>query len=238
MLGASTCDSKRMRLSLTGTKMRRSKQVLASNEESQVETALRILLRADNLAHDSGCDPLEFAVELEEFHHPGVSLSILRWLVRTGQVQHVIDVTSRNAKRRSFRAAPNLCLDNQSCFALTRNGMKFARMVLGNAIAGGDQASDRPATELPRWDFSCNTLFLGSAVVKRFKQGACNQQLILAEFQRLGWPPRIDDPLPLSNGHNPKQKLRDTIKRLNRAQVHRLVHFFGTNRGIGWEIIR
>jgi hypothetical protein len=55
-----------------------------------------------------------------------------------------------------------------------------------------------------------------------------------------GWPPRIDDPLPMVAELDAKQRLHDTIKNLNRHQHRRCLRFFGdgTGQGVCWEWIR
>jgi hypothetical protein len=77
-------------------------------------------------------------------------------------------------------------------------------------------------------------------LVKQFRLPALNQELILAAFEEEAWPPHIDDPLPNALGQDPKQRLHDTIKRLNRHQVNRLIRFRsdGTGSGIIWELWR
>jgi hypothetical protein len=66
-----------------------------------------------------------------------------------------------------------------------------------------------------------------------------NQERIIAAFEEEGWPRRIDDPLPPHPEQDPKHRLRDTIKSLNRHQVNRLLHLTGdgTGQGVRWQII-
>jgi hypothetical protein len=92
---------------------------------------------------------------------------------------------------------------------------------------------------VPRWDAECRELRWGAALVKRFREPALNQELILAVFEEEGWPARIDDPLPNDPGCDPKQRLHDTIKRLNRHQANRLLRFRGDGSGSGvlWEAL-
>ena len=54
-------------------------------------------------------------------------------------------------------------------------------------------------------------------------------------MQEEGWPPRIDDPLPLRLGH-PEQRLHDAVKNLNRHQVNRLLVFLVYSSGLGWAV--
>jgi hypothetical protein len=94
----------------------------------------------------------------------------------------------------------------------------------------------RPAAT-PRWDADCRTLFVNRLVVKKFRQRAENQVLILTTFEELGWPQRIDDPLPGKRGMEPKRRLRDVIQSLKRRQKHPLVTFEadGTGTGVLWH---
>ncbi|MCI0462127.1 MAG: hypothetical protein L0Z62_34685 [Gemmataceae bacterium] len=87
----------------------------------------------------------------------------------------------------------------------------------------------------PAWDNQRRQLRFGSRVVKRFQRLAPNLELILAAFQELGWPERIDNPLGGSykQGH---ERLRDAIKKLNRGQDILRFHADGTGQGIRWEV--
>jgi hypothetical protein len=90
----------------------------------------------------------------------------------------------------------------------------------------------------PRWDPECRVLLVGGRVVKQFRVPAGNQELILAAFEEMGWPRHIDDPLPPVHDLDPKQRLRDTISRLNRNQKQRLIRFHGdgNGRGLRWSL--
>jgi hypothetical protein len=61
---------------------------------------------------------------------------------------------------------------------------------------------------------------------------------LLAAFEEQHWARRIDDPLPPGRVDR-KERLHDTIKRLNRHQRHRLLHFGGdgTSEGVYWRPI-
>lgn len=106
-----------------------------------------------------------------------------------------------------------------------------------NQVAASD--SQLVNTELPSWDAVRRELRWRGMIVKKLKQPSYNQEIILSAFQETGWPERVDDPLPPRLGLNPKQRLHDTIKRLNRNQITQLIHFRGdgTGRGILWEQI-
>ena len=91
----------------------------------------------------------------------------------------------------------------------------------------------------PTWDRDRHELRVDGQLVKIFKLPSPNQEMVLAAFDEEGWPARIDDPLPPSTDLEPKRRLHDTIKSLNRNQKARLVRFMGdgTGQGIQWALI-
>ena len=96
-------------------------------------------------------------------------------------------------------------------------------------------ASRRPK---PVWDPHLRELRVGKLVIKRFRQPAGNQVTVLASFQELNWPCRIDDPLTGDSDFEPKRRLRDTVFALNRTHVTPNVLVFeadGTGTGIIWK---
>jgi hypothetical protein len=96
-------------------------------------------------------------------------------------------------------------------------------------------AASRPN---PTWDPDLRELRVGELVIKRFRQPARNQVTVLASFQELLWPCRIDDPLTGNSGVEPKRRLRDTVFALNRNHVTAQVLVFeadGTGTGIIWR---
>jgi hypothetical protein len=89
----------------------------------------------------------------------------------------------------------------------------------------------------PRWNGQLRELRCGELLVKEFRRPAPNQELVLTAFEEEGWPTQIDDPLPGTAGVDPRQRLHDTIIRLNRNQRNHLVHFRGdgSGKGVRWE---
>ncbi|MGE0759544.1 MAG: hypothetical protein AB7O38_21175 [Pirellulaceae bacterium] len=92
---------------------------------------------------------------------------------------------------------------------------------------------------VPRWDCDYREIRYDNRVVKQFKLPSPNQEAILLAFEEEGWPPRIDDPLPPHPECDPKQRLHDTIRSLNRNQKNRLLRFKGdgTGQGVLWEAV-
>ena len=116
-------------------------------------------------------------------------------------------------------------------------------MVSNNGIRSdpslGYPAKEPQEASLPRWDRDRHQLSLGRQLIKEFKLNSPNQEAVLMAFEEEGWPPRIDDPLIPHPDTEPKERLRNTIKSLNRKQVHRLIRFMGdgTGEAIRWELI-
>jgi len=125
------------------------------------------------------------------------------------------------SKRRVFGKRGELQLQSRRSFALTEAGVRAARV-----------------GAIPFYDRDLRELWARGQRVKNLKQPAPDQDAILSSFEEVGWPRRIDDPLPRKpGGQDPKLRLRDAIKRLNQRQNPHLVHFRGDGRGQGiiWE---
>jgi hypothetical protein len=100
-------------------------------------------------------------------------------------------------------------------------------------VGDGDDATQRP-----KWDQQRRQLRVGAGVVKEFKLPSPNQETVLMAFEEEGWPPRIDDPLSPLPHLDPRRRLHDTIKALNRKQKRDLIRFMGdgSGEGIRWEL--
>jgi hypothetical protein len=70
-------------------------------------------------------------------------------------------------------------------------------------------------------------------LIKEFRRPAANQELVLAALEEEGWPAKIDDPLPPTSGIDPRVRLHDTIKALNRHHLHQILRFRGDGKGQG-----
>jgi hypothetical protein len=92
-------------------------------------------------------------------------------------------------------------------------------------------SSDAP--EKPRWDSTARKLWLGPCLVKEFLRPSVCQVLILEAFEEQDWPESIDDPLPITHDIDPKRRLHDAIKRLNRNQHCPTLSFHGNGNGEG-----
>lgn len=169
-----------------------------------------------------------------------------------GYVEHSEEITRPDANGREFQSIGDLVFTGRSCFVLTAAGVAFAQQQQRDQVPlvaplDGDTSAVRvpessdnvpsQETTLPKWDNFRRELYYGGALVKQFKLPSTNQESVLTVFQEENWPPRIDDPLPHTRNVDPKQRLRETIRSLNRNQKRRLLRFKGdgTGEGILWE---
>jgi hypothetical protein len=92
---------------------------------------------------------------------------------------------------------------------------------------------------VPKWDAQRHELFFHDQIVKRFRWPAENQEAVLNAFEEEGWPSRIDDPIPQQSEMDPKRRLADTIKCLNRNHHSAILRFRGdgTGEGVLWDLI-
>jgi hypothetical protein len=198
--------------------------------------ALRLLLEAYACARDLGCDLWEFAVEIDMLREQSVTNNQLRWLLRKGYIVQAVERPKSHAPQRSFRHVTSPRLEERACFIITASGLAFAGAEQLQQLGANGAPS---LASQPVWDGGLRELRLGEVVVKRFKQPAGNQELILGAFQEEGWPARIDDPLPPAKGQDGKRRLHSTISNLNRRQENSLIHFHGGGNGksVCWRLL-
>ncbi len=188
----------------------------------------------------------DFALEIADLRACGITYHDLRWLICAGYVSHLQEAAPRVGLRRLLSLSGSLSFSARSCFVLTEAGEQFAQRVargLSRPLPPREPvfAADRRSSpaETPQWNAERHELLVRSRVVKRFKTPALNQEMILTVFEEEGWPARIDDPLPPQTDLDPRRRLHDAIKCLNRHQVNRLIRFRGdgTGEGVAWELI-
>jgi hypothetical protein len=194
----------------------------------RLAAALPALEEAHADARALRLDAWQLAIPGRELTAAGLTGNDLRWLLAHGLMVHAEETTTPGDPRRVFRAVHSLAVGPTTCFLLTPGGAAFCDALL---------AAAPPAALFPRWDSGQRTLTWNGVLVKWFRTPASNQELVLQAFEEEGWPTRIDDPLPAVGQVAPQVRLHDTIKRLNRGQVHPLLHFGGDGTGCGvrWE---
>jgi hypothetical protein len=204
---------------------------------------LSLLQEASSAARAVGCDAWQFAVEIDEFKRAGVAHALLRWLLALGFVEQRVETTRRGATCRSFRPAGGLGFDRRSCFVLTAQGDGLAAAPDGTEAIVTVQRESAAArglwTAKPVWDGQARKLCCRGHIVKHYRVPAPAQELILVSLHEQDWPDYIDDPLPPIPGIDPRTRLHDTLKRLNRNQVNRVLRFGGdgTGKRLTWQIL-
>lgn len=102
------------------------------------------------------------------------------------------------------------------------------------------EIGERPGTfasdKLPSWDRDRKSLLYDGQKVRQIRRlnQAKNVVPILDAFEEQGWPIRIDDPLP--GGRDP-QRLRETVKSLNRNLQQIRFGADGSGEGVCWSKI-
>ena len=221
-------------------------------DNSFMSKPLSKLFRAYRFAMDCDRSKWDFAVELSVLKEDGVALDELRWLVGKGFIEHARELETSNGVGRAFDSSGGFKISDQSCFVITSAGLRMIEeneLVLAEShgklsfdpppIIGTVNESTVQTDQLPIWDDQRHELRVGKVVVKRFKWRASNQEAILTAFQEEGWPARIDDPLPPAPETDPKRRLSDAIKCLNRKQQNPILRFTGdgTGEGVLWEFV-
>ncbi len=228
----------------------------------RILNGLECLLEAVEYADQTCADYWDFAVEFESLVSVGLKLNDFRWLVRTHLVEHQRETTGATDDGRAFRRSGDLTFPDRTCFVLTDKGIQVAKQVCTRGrqwlsagpssgvdcgeVFGREQLSrDKSLGQSsclifpvhPHWDADRRILQFNGTQVKHFKWNAQNQEAVLSAFEEEGWSSRIDDPLSPHPDQDPKRRLSDTIKCLNRKQDNAIVHFRGdgTGEGVVWE---
>lgn len=207
-----------------------------------LEPGLALLFQAREYACKLNQDPWEFAVEIEELKSSGMTVNDLRWLLIGGFVEHAREDLSSDEAIRKFKGHGRHRFSRRSCFVLTKNGMGLAAKLLSiepHCFHNNARKAIEGPSIRPRWDPIRHELSLNGNIVKRFKQHSPNQEAVLMAFEEENWPPGVLDPLGPIPNQDAKQRLRDTIKNLNRHQLDAHVHFSGDGSGerILWDVV-
>jgi hypothetical protein len=127
--------------------------------------------------------------------------------------------------------AAGLTVNRGGELVLTPRGLRALADRLRNGTSAG--------LTKPTWEASRRVLVWGGRTVKRLQRAAEAQEAVLAAFEAQGWPERIDDPLTRDAALEPKQRLRDTVKNLNRHLPAGTIRFHtdGQGRGVRWQAV-
>jgi len=204
-----------------------------------IERAVSMLREAAVYAEQFGRDHWDFAVDLKSFVTAGCTLNDLRWLLCAGFALHGSEIRVTGATSRQFKLSQSMAFGPRSCFVLAQTSVVSSTNGTLPHDANSNFQVFRGATPTPVWDQERRELRINDVVVKSFKLPSPNQEAILTALAEENWPVRIDDPLPPHVELDPKRRLHDTIKSLNRNQKSRLIRFSGdgTGEGVLWKLI-
>ncbi len=204
--------------------------------------AVTRLYQAARLAADCQCERQEFSVSWDELSQMDLRREELKWLLLKNVVKESMPVLDPNSPKSHPKRHADFTSD--AMFMIADLGSELVEQCLTDAklrqSADGQssQTSSAQPELKPSWDDQRHELHCAGKVVKKFKWRAANQETILATFEEEGWPAHIDDPLPQEPNIDPKRRLADAIKSLNRHQKASLVRFCGdgTGQGVLWEL--
>jgi hypothetical protein len=194
---------------------------------------LKLLRAAADTASGLGQDRWQFAVEIEQLHAAGLSNTGLRRLLCLGYIEHGQESTLAGAGQHIFQPLRTLILPQRTCFVITPKGQEVVSVEGADQTLGAGLRVMGPP-EVPRWDGEARQSWWQGFLIKEFRRPAANQETVLAAFEEEGWPMRINDPLPRTADIDPKARLHDTIKNLNRHRQHQGIYFRGD--GSGWGV--
>lgn len=241
-MNAKLFDSNELRA--WGVEVPHSYSAILGGLNEQIQRVLETLYSANSYASTCKRTPWDFAVEIDELLKTGATTAELRWLMVQGWAQHAVETTTEGQSHRTFRGNQGFRFSSNSCFVLSEPGVSLATKVLARRKALATRTKNSVDLKSlqdvqPSWDKVRHELKIGNHLIKKFKWRAQNQETILAAFEEECWPTRIDDPLPPLPGKNPKRRLADTVKCLNRNQNKSLIRFSGdgTGQGVLWEIV-
>jgi hypothetical protein len=211
-----------------------------------LRAALSQFVQAKTYADQFGRDVWDFAIDIESLRQAGVTTNDLRWLLYEGYIEHSHERPSRRRGRRVFHRAANLVIDDRSCFVLTPQGLQRTRAIHGPAARNGpgravtsrtDRVKAGPAAH-PYWDARGHTLYWAGRLVKHFKADAPYQEAILNAFQVAKWPAVVTVRLLGDSDCFSKDRVRNTIRNLNRvAGPHLAFHQEGNGGRVRWEAL-
>jgi hypothetical protein len=225
--------------------------------QDMLKGGLALLWRGFEYARELDSDIWEFAVKGDALCLAGLSDIDLRWLIARGYVDCSLKASASGCQEQ-FPDKNRPWEVTNACFILTKSGAALALEVLSHGLHPGSSLPSENAkmgqdlepfhdtvylslvaVQKPTWDRDRKELRLGARVIKQFRWAAVNQETILMAFEEEGWPARIDDPLPRKLNQDPKNRLHDTIKCLNRNHKERVIHFNGdgTGEGIRWMLL-
>lgn len=141
---------------------------------SRIHAALAQLALARDYARDAGCDPWEFAVEIERLAAMGLTTEDLRWLASKGYVHHARELTRPSDTTRRFCRSRNLSFAKQTCFVLGSEAALVEQVPDGAPTLLRACAAVETARHVPVWDKCRRVLLYDGRIVKRYRVPSSN----------------------------------------------------------------
>ncbi len=118
---------------------------------------------------------------------------------------------------------------------LTRPGLQLVEEMLRQ---GAEKVFRR--RNVPMYDSGNRVLYWHGAIIKTWGRGATTQDPVLAAFEEEDWPDMILDPISPDPEQDAKERLRETVKRLNKDLKAGTIRFFTTRSGtaVRWAPVR
>ncbi len=93
---------------------------------------------------------------------------------------------------------------------------------------------------VPVYDSDNILLYWRGAVIKTWGREPTTQDAVLRAFEEQDWQDEILDPIPPDSEQDPKERLRETVKRLNKNLKPGTTRFFTTRSGtaVRWTAVR
>ena len=180
-----------------------------------LRVALGLLLRPYEEAERRGVPAWEVAATRETLKGQGLNDGLLLRLLELGLVDQRLDRV-----------------------VLTEGGAEVAR---GRSDPGQGLPAPHVAGELivPFYDVDQRILWYAGRLVKRLRQQADVQEIVLRAFQRQGWPRALKNPLPKGSMIPMDARLHAVVRGLMNAQKEARIRFFrnGTGCMICWEAV-
>lgn len=214
------------------------------DRNTRLRAGLKLLLDGYSYSQELGANLWDFAIEIAFLYTAGLNNNDLRWLVGKGYVKHGLDTTAKGKVRPIEHRGGRMLLPSGSCFVLTGTGREFARKMVAGGESGVAKCQSerhskdglREQKDRPHWDSELHNLYWQGQLVKHFKHEAPFQEAILEAFQSCNWTQYVVVMLPREEGINPKERLREAIKNLNRNCARNLRFVQEGNGGrVAWQ---
>jgi hypothetical protein len=204
--------------------------------------AVQAIVRMYDHARSLGRPTEDFAFELDDLHHLGLTNNYLRLLVAEKILKVGIETTPSGSHHRQFdwsSPAPVVFPAN-SGFILTDWGLSWSSRYLAKADSPLRKRPRLTRSEIPFWDADNGILWHSGKRILKICQDAYLQKPVLEAFQKQGWPRFVANPFPDPSRLDRVENLRESVKKLNqRLREHgSALHFYIFEGGakVGWEI--